>query len=108
VNRELIRSTAFIRAARRYLKKHPRASDEFEATLLLLSQDAFDPRLKTHKLKGDLDGVWVDRKQFEEAAVWLKRRDVAFNGLSNFVDGVSHVRPVVLSLFDLLASDFAA
>jgi mRNA-degrading endonuclease YafQ of YafQ-DinJ toxin-antitoxin module len=59
VNRELIRSTAFIRAARRYLKKHPQAAEELEATLLLLSEDAFDLRLKTHKLKGDLDGVWA-------------------------------------------------
>jgi hypothetical protein len=34
VNRELIRSTAFIRATRRYLKKHPQAAEELEATLL--------------------------------------------------------------------------
>ncbi len=59
MNRELIRSTAFLRAARRYLKKHPQAAEELEATLVLLSEDAFDPRLKTHKLKGDLDGVWA-------------------------------------------------
>jgi len=59
VNRELIRSSAFVRAARRYLKKHAQTTDELEATLLLLSEDAFDPRLKTHKLKGDLDGVWA-------------------------------------------------
>jgi len=57
VNRELIRSTAFIRAARRYLKKHSQAAEVLEATMLLLCEDAFDPRLKTHKLKGDLDGV---------------------------------------------------
>jgi mRNA-degrading endonuclease YafQ of YafQ-DinJ toxin-antitoxin module len=59
VNRELIRSTAFIRTARRYLKKHPQVAEDLEATLLLLSEDAFHPRLKTHKLKGDLDGVWA-------------------------------------------------
>jgi len=44
---------------RRYLKKHPQAADDLEATITLLSEDAFDPRLKTHKLKGDLDGVWA-------------------------------------------------
>jgi mRNA-degrading endonuclease YafQ of YafQ-DinJ toxin-antitoxin module len=59
VNRELIRTTAFIRAARRFLKKHPQADEDLEATLLLLAEDAFDPRLKTHKLKGDLEGVWA-------------------------------------------------
>lgn len=57
MNRELLRSAAFIRAARRYLKKHPQAVEDLEATLLLLTEDAFDPRLKTHKLKGDLDGA---------------------------------------------------
>ena len=59
MNRELLRSGAFIRAARRYLKKHPHTVDELEGTLLLLSEDAFDPRLKTHKLTGSLDGVWA-------------------------------------------------
>ena len=59
MNRELIQSSAFIRATRRYLKKHPHAAEDLEATLLLLSENAFDPRLKTHKLKDDLDGVWA-------------------------------------------------
>ncbi len=59
MHRELIRTTAFTRAARRYVKRHPQAADELEATLLLLRDDAFDPRLKTHKLKGDLDGTWA-------------------------------------------------
>jgi len=59
VNRELIRSSAFIRAARRHLKKHPQQADHLETTLILLSENAFAPQLKTHKLKGDLDGVWA-------------------------------------------------
>ena len=59
MSRELIRSRAFIRAVRRYLKKHPQTADDLEATLLLLAADAFGPHLKTHKLKGDLDGVWA-------------------------------------------------
>lgn len=56
---ELIRTTAFVRAARRHLKKSPRLAGDVEATLQLLSTDAFDPRLKSHRLKGDLDGVWA-------------------------------------------------
>lgn len=59
MKRELLQSAAFIRAARRFLKKHPQAVDNVEATLTLLSDDAFDPRLKSHRLKGDLDGVWA-------------------------------------------------
>ena len=32
---------------------------DVEAALQVLAQDAFDPRLKTHKLSGDLAGVWA-------------------------------------------------
>jgi mRNA interferase YafQ len=59
VNRELLRTTAFIRALRRFLKRRPSLSADVEATLQLLSGDAFDPRLKTHKLSGDLEGIWA-------------------------------------------------
>ena len=59
MNREIIRSTAFIRAARRHLKRYPQAADDLEATLFLPSESAFDPQLKTHKLKGDLGDVWA-------------------------------------------------
>jgi mRNA-degrading endonuclease YafQ of YafQ-DinJ toxin-antitoxin module len=59
VNRPLIRSTAFVRAARRWLKQHPHAAAELRATLDLLTENPFDPRLKTHKLKGDLRDVWA-------------------------------------------------
>ena len=59
VDRELLRTTAFIRALRRFLKRRPPFAAEVEATLQMLSDDAFDPRLKTHKLSGDLEGVWA-------------------------------------------------
>jgi mRNA-degrading endonuclease YafQ of YafQ-DinJ toxin-antitoxin module len=59
VHRELIRSNALIRKLRRHLKKQPGAIGEVEAALTLLSEDTFDPRLKTHKLTGDLEGVWA-------------------------------------------------
>jgi len=56
VKRQLLRSTAFIRAARKFIKKNPQLSEDFQSTLKLLSEDAFDPQLKTHKLKGKLEG----------------------------------------------------
>jgi len=59
VTRELIRTTAFVRAAKRYVKKHPDAATDLEQALELLRIDAFDPRLKTHKLSGALSGVWA-------------------------------------------------
>ena len=59
MHRDLIRSTAFLRRLRRLSKKQPDAIAEVDAVLVLLEEDAFDPRLKTHKLTGDLDGVWA-------------------------------------------------
>jgi mRNA interferase YafQ len=59
VRRTLLRSTTFVRAARRLLKRDPELADGVRETLEILSEDAFDPRLKTHKLKGEFDGSWA-------------------------------------------------
>lgn len=59
MKRVLLRTKAFDQAARRYLKKHPGQVAELQVTLELLAEDAFHPRLRTHKLKGDLDGCWA-------------------------------------------------
>jgi len=59
VSRTLIQSPAFIRAARRFIGKHPEVAEALRETLRLLAEDAFDPRLRTHKLKGELAGCWA-------------------------------------------------
>lgn len=59
MKRPLLRSSAFIRRAGTILKKNPHRSSELEAALELLAADCFHPRLKTHKLKGEMDGCWA-------------------------------------------------
>ncbi|HJQ81306.1 MAG TPA: type II toxin-antitoxin system YafQ family toxin [Lacipirellulaceae bacterium] len=59
MRRELIRTTRFVRAVRRHLKKRRHAAANVRQTLEILAADAFDPRLKTHKLTGELEGVWA-------------------------------------------------
>jgi addiction module RelE/StbE family toxin len=59
VTRPLLRSSAFLRASRRIVKRQPQALDAIDETLRRLEADAFDPRLRTHKLKGDLSGCWA-------------------------------------------------
>lgn len=59
MKRVLLRSNAFVRAARRYIKRHPQAAEDLRATLSLLTDDVFDSRLKTHKLTGELAGSWA-------------------------------------------------
>jgi mRNA-degrading endonuclease YafQ of YafQ-DinJ toxin-antitoxin module len=58
MKRLLLRSSSFLRSARRFIKKNPDSSEDIRAALHLLSEDAFHPSLKTHKLKGKLEGSW--------------------------------------------------
>ena len=57
--RVLLQSAAFVRAARRLIKKHPEVGSTLEATIASLMEDAFQAALKTHKLKGELAGSWA-------------------------------------------------
>lgn len=59
MRRLLLRSTSFVRAAKRWVKKRPELAEVLCSTLQDLSADAFQPQLKTHKLKGKLAGNWA-------------------------------------------------
>ncbi|HUQ71362.1 MAG TPA: type II toxin-antitoxin system YafQ family toxin [Planctomycetaceae bacterium] len=59
MRRQLLPSKPFEREVRRHLKKHPGSEGHLQATLRALADDAFQPSLQTHKLKGDLDGYWA-------------------------------------------------
>lgn len=50
---EIIYSTKF---AREYKKLPPSIKNIAEANEIIFRKDPFDPKLKTHKLKGKLDG----------------------------------------------------
>jgi len=59
MRRWLLRSSAFVRAAKRRVRKDPRVAEDIRAALELLAEDAFHPQLRTHKLKGKLRGSWA-------------------------------------------------
>ena len=54
MRRTLIRSPAFARDLRRWLKAHADTAAAIEVTLEQLSADAAHPSLRTHKLRGSL------------------------------------------------------
>ncbi|MFA4836764.1 MAG: type II toxin-antitoxin system mRNA interferase toxin, RelE/StbE family [Dehalococcoidia bacterium] len=56
MKRTLISSNTFINAAKRVVKKDPHVAEDIKETLDLLTENIFDTRLKTHKLKGKLKG----------------------------------------------------
>ena len=59
MRRLLLQSAAFVRAARRLVKKGPEAALALQAALESLAEGAFHPSLKTPKLKGELAGSWA-------------------------------------------------
>jgi mRNA-degrading endonuclease YafQ of YafQ-DinJ toxin-antitoxin module len=65
MSRLLLQSNSFIQAARRFMKKYPQIKEDLSACLKLLAKDAFHLLLKTHKLKGDLDGRWACSVNYE-------------------------------------------
>jgi len=59
VRRALLRSPAFARDLRSWLKSHPDTASSIEAALEQLAADATAPSLRTHKLRGPLSGYWA-------------------------------------------------
>ena len=59
MRRDLIRSSAFVRAAKRLGKKDPEALQAIRQALTDLEDEAFAPHLRTHKLRGNLAGLWA-------------------------------------------------
>jgi mRNA-degrading endonuclease YafQ of YafQ-DinJ toxin-antitoxin module len=59
MTRRLLRSSAFLSRAKRILRKRPQAAQDLQSALELLAADCFHPHIKTHKLKGELEGSWA-------------------------------------------------
>jgi len=59
VTRRLLRSSAFVRAARRMVRRYPSIAEDLRVALALLAEDAFHPQLRSHKLKGKFSGSWA-------------------------------------------------
>jgi len=70
MNRRLLQSPAFIRTARRVLKRSPHFDEAIRIALQMLSEDAFHPTLKTHELKGDLSGRWASSVAYDLRVVF--------------------------------------
>jgi mRNA interferase YafQ len=55
---EVVWSSGFNRSFRKIIKKNPQLKDQITKVLKLLADDPFTPSLKSHKLGGDLAGLW--------------------------------------------------
>lgn len=61
----LITAEPFLKQAKKFLKKHPDLGDTYKAVLALLRQDPFTPSLRAHQLRGDLEGYWGVRINYD-------------------------------------------
>lgn len=57
--RSLVWSAAFVRAVKRVLRRNPDLTPKVQRALEQLATDPFHLTLRTHKLKGSLEGAWA-------------------------------------------------
>jgi mRNA-degrading endonuclease YafQ of YafQ-DinJ toxin-antitoxin module len=74
VKRPIVPTTAFLRSARRASAKNTAIEEAIRDALRLLELDAFDPQLKTHKLRGNLSGSWAARAGYDLRIIFQFRK----------------------------------
>ena len=57
--RNLVWDTSFRRAFKRRTRRNPDLQERILDVLTALAKDPFEPRLKSHKLRGQLEGLWA-------------------------------------------------
>jgi addiction module RelE/StbE family toxin len=57
--RRLVWDASFRRAFKGLTRRNPRLQERLLEVVQTLAQDPFDPELKTHKLRGQLEGLWA-------------------------------------------------
>ncbi|MCG6134212.1 MAG: type II toxin-antitoxin system mRNA interferase toxin, RelE/StbE family [Nostoc sp. LLA-1] len=57
--RVLVWDSSFKRAFKRVVRKNPRLEEKIFEILELLVAEPFAPTLKSHKLRGNLEGMWA-------------------------------------------------
>lgn len=59
VKRKLVLSKSFEKAYIKFVHKRPILKNAIQKSILLLEEDALNPKLKTHKLSGNLFGMFA-------------------------------------------------
>jgi addiction module RelE/StbE family toxin len=55
---QVVWSSGFTRSFKKITKRNPQLRDQITEVLMLLAEDPFTPSLKSHKLTGNLEGLW--------------------------------------------------
>jgi mRNA-degrading endonuclease YafQ of YafQ-DinJ toxin-antitoxin module len=70
---ELVLTPRFERAFRRLLRKHPDQQMSVEVTLERMADNLHDSRLKTHRLSGQLAGLYACSAGYDCRIVFAKK-----------------------------------
>jgi len=72
--RELVLTPRFERAFRRLTARNPALQSQIETTLRRMAVNISDPRLKTHRLSGQLAGLFASSVAYDCRIVFSKQK----------------------------------
>jgi mRNA interferase YafQ len=55
---QVVWSSGFTRSFKKITKRNSQLKEQITEVLILLAEDPFTPSLKSHKLTGNLEGLW--------------------------------------------------
>ncbi len=71
--------SSFKRSFKRLTRKSPQLQDKIMEILELLSNDPFTPSLKSHKLAGQMDGLWSCSVSYDCRIIFTFKQDLDTN-----------------------------
>ena len=71
----LATETCFKKSFKKLIKKNPQLQNKILAVIALLCNDPFAPSLKSHKLTGQLDGLWSCTVNYDCRIIFAFRKD---------------------------------
>ena len=66
---------SFKRALKRIIRKNPQLQERISEVLELLASDYLNPVLKSHKLSGQLDGLWACSVAYDCRIIYTLQQD---------------------------------
>ena len=86
----LVWDESFRRAFKRRTRHDPRLQERIFEVLAILAKDPFAPGFKTHKLRGQLEGLWACWVEYDCRIVFAFGTDPAGNEAIVLVDLGTH------------------
>lgn len=74
--RTLIWDNSFKRAFKRFVRKNPQLQKKIFETIDSLASDPFTFSLKSHKLSGQLEGLWACSVSYDCRIIYTFKRDL--------------------------------